>query len=272
MRAITLLTCLLWFSSATAGAQNSCLKCHEKQEGKFGAPAREWKTSIHFENAITCSDCHGGDPRSEDMGEAMNPAKGFLGSPSPTQVPDFCGKCHNAVRDNYSQSAHAMALRAGLKAPNCVTCHTAHRQQKVTLDLINPQTCGQCHTYDRAARLKEAMRGMETDLTAMERRENQVFLEGLDVEGEKKTLFDARNRAHRLTHVLDISRILLELGAVRADLPALDSRVRAKEKVIQDRKVLGTGLMLFFLVGAALAWFTHKKLMETDTARTPFRE
>ncbi len=254
--------CLL-LMTAVAGAdpQNSCLKCHSTLDGAAQAPAHDWPSSVHFRNSIACADCHGGNPRSDDPAEAMSPARGFVGKPSPQQVPDFCGKCHLNVRDNYKQSAHAQALAAGMKAPNCVTCHTAHRQQTVTLDLINPQTCGQCHTYTRAAHLKETVRSAENDLTTAERREDAMFLEGLDVQPEHEALFSVRNQVHGLTHILDTTIIDARMAAVRPQMQSLDSRLGSQERVVRGRQQLGTGLMVFFLVGAGIAWWVHTKLM-----------
>jgi hypothetical protein len=199
------------------------------------------------------------------MAVAMDPAKGFVGAPEPRQVPSFCGKCHQAVSANYMQSAHARALMSESGAgPNCVTCHTAHRQQKVKLDLINEKTCGQCHDYDRAAKLKEAMRGIETDITTMTARERYVFLHGMATDEEQKAIFAVRNQAHRLTHVLEINRILLSLDKVRPDLDRVERRVSAKEKVIEGRRRQGNTLMGLFFVGMVLAYATHRKLMHTS--------
>lgn len=237
--------------------------CHETQAGEYGAPVHEWQTSIHFQNAITCSDCHGGNPHSDDPEVAMDRKKGFLGKPTPTDIPAFCGKCHIAVRDNYVQSPHYRALRTTPGGgPNCVTCHTAHKQQKVTLNLINEETCGACHTYDRAAKLKQTVQGMEVALTSTEKREEKMFLEGMDEGRERQTLFSIRNRAHRLTHVLDVARISRQLDAIRPDLTSLDAQIRVKEQTVRDRKKLGTGLMIFFLLGATIAWWTHEELMK----------
>ncbi|MCF6191999.1 MAG: cytochrome c3 family protein [Candidatus Hydrothermae bacterium] len=247
-----------------AEVKNTCVTCHEEQKDEdpdLAAPVFDWQTSIHFENGISCSDCHGGNPRAEDEDVAMSEEAGFVGAPDPQEVPDFCGKCHSAVRDNYMQSAHADALMEDESGPSCVDCHTAHKQQKATLDLINEDLCSQCHDYDQAAKLKEAMRSMDQDLTLMDHRVERLFREGLDVESEQKALFALRNRAHRLTHVLDLDRILSELGAVRADLGALDKRVQKGEHIVQSRRRLGMVMILFFLIGALLAWIYHKELM-----------
>lgn len=262
MQRASLLVILLSASFLFAQRQNTCVNCHEEMGNELIDPVREWKTSIHYEGGISCSDCHGGNPRSADAEKAMDPKAGFSGIPSPEEVPDFCGKCHSAVRDNFMESAHAQALLEDGTGPSCITCHTAHQQKKVSLDLINEESCGSCHDYGRARKLKEAMRAMETDLTSMESRVATLFQEGLDVESEQRALFALRNRTHRLTHVLNISKILYELGGVRSDLQGLDARVQDQEKVIRHRKKLGAFLILFFLVGALIAGFYHKLLTQ----------
>lgn len=249
-----------------ARAQNSCLTCHRQQEGDRGGPAHDWPTSVHFVNGIGCQDCHGGDARSDDPQIAMNPKNGFVGRPAPKDVPSFCGKCHEAVRDNYLQSAHAAMLQADPSAaPNCVTCHTAHKQHKVTLDLINERTCGRCHDYARAARLKEAMRGIENDVQAVTARERHVFLHGIATDDEQKAIFAVRNQAHRLTHVLEIQRILGALDKVRPDLDRVEARISVKEKVLEDRRREGNALLVLFFIGMIVAYATHKRLMHTTS-------
>jgi hypothetical protein len=267
------LTGLVICAAAYAQNKDSCVTCHAGQSGAYGAPVHEWQTSIHFQNAITCSDCHGGDPHSDDPAVAMDRKKGFLGKPTPTGVPAFCGKCHIAVRANYIQSAHYRALLSSPGGgPNCVTCHTAHAQQKVTLNLINEQTCGACHTYDRAAKLKKTVQGMEDALTSTERRDERMFLEGMDEGRERQTLFSIRNRTHRLTHVLDVARITRELDGIRPDLTTLDAQIRVKERTVADRKRLGTGLMIFFLLSATIAWWAHEELMKPGDGEMPTDE
>lgn len=244
-------------------AQNSCLTCHKRTEGSRGGPAHDWPSSVHFANGIACADCHGGDPRSDNPAVAMDPGRGFVGSPAPADVPAFCGKCHQAVRENYATSAHARALASGA-GPNCVTCHTAHRQQKVTLDLINEKTCGQCHDYDRAARLKEAMRGVESDILRLTERERTVFRHAVATDEEQKAIFAVRNQAHRLTHVLELNKILLSLDRVRPDLDRVEQRIAAKERMLDARRREGNALAALFFVGMVAAYATHRKLMGRD--------
>ena len=240
----------------------SCETCHaemKEDDPEMAAPVFEWRTSIHHENGIACADCHGGNPKIEDE-DAMDEEQGFVGAPEDEEIPDFCGKCHSAVRDNYMKSAHAEALFEDGSGPTCVDCHTAHKQQRASLDLINEDLCTECHEFDKPRRLKEAMRSIDQDLSAMEARIDRLFREGLDVESEQKALFALRNRAHRLTHVLDVDYILTKVGEIRTDLSALDGRVKAGEDVIQSRRRLGAFMIAFFLLGALLAHLFHKEL------------
>jgi nitrate/TMAO reductase-like tetraheme cytochrome c subunit len=255
---------LLFVGGLIAEQPNYCVECHEGLEEELSQPVKLWKESVHYKNGIACNDCHGGDPRNEEQEGAMDPQKGFVGSPSPEEVPSFCGKCHSAVYENYLQSVHAKTLMEDGTGPNCVTCHTSHSQKKATLNLINEETCSTCHDYTRAERLKEAMTAMDKDLTIMEERVLILFREGMDVESEKKALFALRNRAHRLTHVLDLNRILTELGAVRADLQGLDVRVQDQENVVRQRKRLGAFLVAFFILGSVIAFLYYKALAKAS--------
>ena len=134
-----------------------CLQCHGKQAGRFGAPVGAWRSSIHAANGISCHNCHGGDP--SDMAMAMRPERGFLGAPKESTIPEFCGRCHVGVKEDYLASAHGRALGRG--GPQCVTCHSNHAVRKATPDLINSQSCSRCHDYGRAEEIKASV--VETD-------------------------------------------------------------------------------------------------------------
>ena len=88
---------------------------------------------------------------------AMSPERGFAGKPQYSQVPEFCGKCHIGILKNYLESGHGRALKADQSGPNCVTCHGSHAIQKANIDIIDEQRCSQCHTYERAKAMKQAL-------------------------------------------------------------------------------------------------------------------
>src|SRR5512137_1950270 len=146
-------------ATAQAPAQDEivCIRCHGTLPGKLGEPVRLWRDSIHAANGVACNNCHGGDP--QDAANAMSPARGFLGAPKEAAIPDFCGRCHVGVKKDYLQSAHGMALGKG--GPTCVTCHSNHLVLKATLDIINEKRCSQCHGFERARAIKDAMQQTE---------------------------------------------------------------------------------------------------------------
>ena len=130
--------------------QSACIVCHssETMNADLQKIPEEWKTSWHFQNNVSCHDCHGGDH--EDASMAMSHQRGFVGSPKYAEVPNFCGKCHIAILNNYLQSGHGKALLTSGTGPNCVTCHGSHSIQKASIDIIYARRCTQCHSYERA--------------------------------------------------------------------------------------------------------------------------
>lgn len=144
----------------------NCINCHEMMDDDYlTPPVVDWKESIHRQVGVKCADCHGGDPANEDM--AMDPAAGFIGVPSPQDVPKLCAKCHadtklmrvyNQRADQYSLyegSVHGRKLLAGDEAAaNCVSCHGKHKilpskDPNSTVARKNvPETCGSCHSNE----------------------------------------------------------------------------------------------------------------------------
>ena len=149
--------------------QNVCIDCHTSdliKEDTREIPA-EWRKSWHYQNGVACQDCHGGDPK--DAARSMKPESGFVGVPKPKMVPEFCGKCHLGIKENYLESGHGKALKTTGRGPNCVTCHHAHDVQKADINIINPELCGACHTYDRAREMKAALLLTEQEINKIDR-------------------------------------------------------------------------------------------------------
>jgi predicted CXXCH cytochrome family protein len=148
--------------SAARPAADACLACHLDQE----TPAAvAWKSDVHFARGVTCADCHGGDPGSDDQDVAMSKAKGFIGIPRKEQIPAVCGRCHGPaggafrsrfklddVLTKFNESIHGHVLQANPKGPQCISCHGVHNIARVT-DARSPvhparvvETCAHCHS------------------------------------------------------------------------------------------------------------------------------
>ena len=243
---IPLLTLLFSLSAAAAPADTACLQCHGSMPGRLGAPVEAWKQSVHAANGISCHDCHGGDPT--DPANAMSPDRGFLGKPDATGVPDFCGRCHVGVADDYEASLHGKALGAG--GPNCVTCHGNHGVQRASLAIIDEQRCGACHTPERAMKIKAALQATDDRIGALEAELEPLHRQAFDVEDMKGELFQARNDFHRLFHTVQVSRVEAGTGAVGEKLDAVQASIDEVHAEVGRRHRWG-GLVvgLFVLMG-----------------------
>lgn len=146
-------------------ARNSCIECHADLGEPLGTPVEAMKNDAHSAKGLTCVDCHGGDPATDD--DSMTPEKGFRGVPKHADVPAFCGRCHAdetymrrfnlaLPTDQLSQywtSVHGQQLKAGNeKVANCVSCHGAHgilpanRRESRVFPANVSRTCGGCHS------------------------------------------------------------------------------------------------------------------------------
>jgi predicted CXXCH cytochrome family protein len=143
---------------------DQCIICHL---GIEMMPADFNKEDVHLKAGLSCAECHGGDPKAEDMEESMSPKKGFIGIPSRLKTPQLCGTCHSNINymrtfqpriatdqvQQYFTSIHGKKLRQGdKKAAECVSCHSAHKifsakDARSTVYPLNlPETCKKCHS------------------------------------------------------------------------------------------------------------------------------
>lgn len=151
-------------------AKDSCVECHSAMDGAIQRPALLIKNDVHTANGLSCADCHGGDRTNDDPTVAMSKAKGFLGKPSRTAIPQFCAKCHSNPDymrrfrpqqrvdqfELYQTSVHGKRLAAGdEKVATCIDCHSVHDIRAVkdamspVYPLHIPDTCGRCHADEK---------------------------------------------------------------------------------------------------------------------------
>jgi hypothetical protein len=145
---------------------DQCIACHGELDDELGTPVKLFVADVHLAAGLSCADCHGGDPTSDDPDVGMSPKKGFVGRPGPLEVPKFCNRCHgDAVFmkkynpglpvDQYAKyltSVHGKLNQAGdKKAAQCASCHPAHNMKPPSdptssVYAVNiPSTCGHCH-------------------------------------------------------------------------------------------------------------------------------
>ncbi len=147
--------------AAQPSVRDECMTCHLDQESP---EALAYRNDIHRQRGVSCADCHGGDPHSDDGDVAMSKAKGFIGVPKPHDIPKMCGACHGGEKEGfrarykledvlteYHESRHAHSLEGNPKGAQCVSCHGVHNIVAVTdpKSPVHPgkvvDTCSKCH-------------------------------------------------------------------------------------------------------------------------------
>ncbi len=148
---------------------NSCVSCHLEMGDELAIPVEGMKNDIHAQKGLSCADCHGGDPKAGldgDLEASMNPAKGYIGAPKRSQIPQFCARCHSDLNymrrfnpraatdqfSTYKTSVHGQLLQKGdIKVAVCTDCHGVHGihnandARSAVYPLNIPATCGHCH-------------------------------------------------------------------------------------------------------------------------------
>lgn len=167
--ALSLAAATLFLRSIKISAQapNSCAKCHASlADERLSKPAQLFEHDIHKERGLSCVDCHGGDATQDDKKAAKDPLKGYIGKPTPQQIPAFCGKCHSDAAlmkkfnpslrvdqvQEYYTSVHGQRLKNGdQNVATCASCHGIHGirppddPQSTVYALNVAETCAQCH-------------------------------------------------------------------------------------------------------------------------------
>jgi nitrate/TMAO reductase-like tetraheme cytochrome c subunit len=228
-------------------AESACIECHssETMDPELQKIPQEWKTSWHFQNNVSCHDCHGGDH--EDASMSMSHQRGFVGSPKYAEVPDFCGKCHIGILNNYLQSGHGKALLSSGTGPNCVTCHGSHSIQKANIDIIYGRRCTQCHSYERAKVIKQALFLTESKMQAIEDDFRKLKSDGVVLNEEEKTLFRTQAEFRTLFHTVDVSLVNESTDKFAKILTRLDEDIKSTFDELRFRRNFSGFLSLLFI-------------------------
>ena len=119
---------------------------------KQAAITADWASSVHAQGGVTCADCHGGDPRSDQITVAMDPEGGFVGAPDRPASVGLCGSCHADVErmrasglptDQYAKywsSVHGQRL-AGADDTRVAICTDCHGPTPSRRRPIRPRRC-----------------------------------------------------------------------------------------------------------------------------------
>lgn len=243
-------------SSQTSEAvlTNSCIHCHRSlEEERLRKPVSLWSSSVHAEVGNTCEGCHGGDPGNPGK-ESMSKENNFQGVPEEDQVTEFCGKCHQQISELFMTSEH---WKTG--AQNCVKCHGSHTIQRVSVDIITPEKCTECHDYEKPDRLKHILQSLHGQFHDSENK--LKLISGFPTESFKSDLDDIRKKLRQvrmITHTFKTPIIFSEAIKVNKELGETSSEINRILGLMEMRKILGYFTVSIFSLLAVITYFYNR--------------
>ncbi len=252
-----------WLGSRVV-EEGVCIDCHTSKEinEDYLLIPQEWKMSIHYENRISCHDCHGGDPDDAAV-SCGTPHSGFVGTPKYADVPDMCGKCHIGIHQSYNQSGHGRAvIDTGKKGPNCVTCHGSHKIQKAGIEIINSVRCSKCHSYERAKTMKKALFNTEKRIREIDGSISDLKAKGILTGEVEKMLFRTHVEFRTLFHTIDVSLVKNRTEEFDGKLGVIDGMINKIYKELRFRKNFSAFLLLLFVCLGIAIYMLYKRQSE----------
>jgi nitrate/TMAO reductase-like tetraheme cytochrome c subunit len=249
--------------SIAEGDTSACIQCHtsDSMDSKMLELVRDWRESWHAKNNVSCHDCHGGAP--EDASMSMSHQRGFKGAPLDTEIPAFCGTCHIAIMKNYLHSGHGKTFLDTGEGPSCVTCHGSHNIQRASMDIINEQLCSQCHTYERAKEMKQALFIVESKLNTIDNDMKRLKLLGMATDRQEKAYFRNHAEFRALFHSIDVDAVRIKSSDYTQNLGVIESEINESFKQLGFRRNFSAYLFLIF-IGLSIVVFLLSKTYEQN--------
>ena len=236
-------------------APNSCIDCHKTLDDKrLSRPVQLWENSVHAEVGNTCDGCHGGDP-ADPTDNAMSIENNFYAAPKQEDIGIFCGKCHQELADNFMTSAHGIT-----NEQTCIDCHGSHTIRRISIQIINAETCSGCHEYAEAEKLRTLLYSMHRKFK--DSLDRLIQVKGFPLKPEQKDLskiWKKLRQVRMISHTFDMPRIQEEAAAVDAMLEEVSGEIDRLHEMMEKRSRWATVTVLIFIGLAFLAFLYYRQ-------------
>lgn len=244
-----LLFVLAGSGTSLAADRNSCVDCHSNPDflvtnNKLYDYFQEWNASVHKQEEVECSDCHGGNPDATDAKAAHGDGVGVSDEASGIyykNVPQTCGQCHDEILEGFEKSKHFEHVKKQkdeLQGPTCVTCHGS-----INVGILDVTTveaaCARCHDeeHDNHPENPEKAKAILNRFLSIHRFYRYVSIR-IDP-SEARSFFedvDARHRQLSITwHTFDLEQIDKETTALLDLLKEKRDELRIKSRQKKER-------------------------------------
>lgn len=229
---------------------NSCIDCHAKLSDKrLSHPVELWAESVHAEVGNTCDGCHGGDP-GDPTKKSMSMENNFYAAPEENEIVNYCGKCHRELADNFQTSQHAIT-----ETQNCIGCHGSHTIRRISIEIINEETCGECHDYKQAGEMKTLLQSLHEQFHASKEKIKSISgFPTKQIEEDFARNWTKLRQVRMISHTFDVTRIKTEAEKVMTSLNQTDAEVQRLVIMSKKRKVWGAVAIIVFALLALTAW------------------
>lgn len=139
-----------------------CLNCHIEKPEVSQLVATKVTFIKAYENSVHGKALLGGNPKAANCVDCHSSHLIIKSSDEKSPVSKFnvvitCGKCHDKIAEEFSESVHGTALRRrNVDAPTCTDCHGEHNilspndpRAPVSFRNLSVQVCSPCHASVR---------------------------------------------------------------------------------------------------------------------------
>jgi len=229
---------------ATGGdPEDSCVDCHSNPDflvtnKKLYDYFEDWKKSVHRQEGVGCSDCHGGNPENREKRGAHGAEVSDASVPESTvyfkNIPATCGDCHDDIYGAFRESDHYDHLREkkqDKQGPSCVTCHGSINVTVLDVTTVE-KACGRCHNEesDNHPEIPAKAAGILNRFLSIQRYYRYIGIRGEP--GDTHAFFqDVDQKIENLSllwHTFDLPKIEEETDAVVDLLKTKRGEIRRK--------------------------------------------
>ena len=129
------------------------------------------------------------------------------------------------------------------------------------MDIINEQLCSQCHTYERAQEMKQALFLVENKLSSVDETLGHLKLSGINIDDQQKIFYRNHAAFRALSHSIDVDSVRIKSGDYIKKLEMIESQIKESFEQLKFRKNFFAYLFLIF-VGLSLVAFLLSKSYE----------
>ncbi|MFC1845301.1 hypothetical protein ACFLZ5_11020, partial [Thermodesulfobacteriota bacterium] len=116
-----------------------------------------------------------------------------------------------------------------------------------SMDIINEELCSQCHTYERAQEMKQALFAVENKLSSIGKDLAQLKILGVNVDDSEKSFFRTHSEFRALFHSIEVDAVRKKSTDYTRKLEVIENDIEVSFKKLTQRKYFSAFIFLLFV-------------------------